>query len=80
VEMGDDRQTAVVVLVTGRGELIVGRITGRRPDLALVDGLARLQLSALRIGCSVRLRGACPELRGLLDLVGLDDLLADDPI
>jgi hypothetical protein len=46
----------------------------------LVDGLARLQLSALRLGCSVRLRGACPELRGLLDLVGLDDLLADDPI
>jgi hypothetical protein len=78
--MGDDGSTAVVVLVTGRGELVVGQIYGRRPDLTLVDGLARLQLSALRLGCSVRLRGVCAELRGLLDLVGLDDLLADDPI
>ena len=40
--------------------------------MALVDALARLQLAARRLGCSVRLRGACAELTELLELVGLD--------
>jgi hypothetical protein len=40
-------------------------------DLGLVDQLARLQLAARRIGCAIELRDACPELLGLLDLVGL---------
>jgi hypothetical protein len=43
-----------------------------------VDELARLQLAAGRLGCSIRLRGACVELRELLDLVGLSDLLLGD--
>jgi ABC-type transporter Mla MlaB component len=42
-----------------------------RPDLALVDQLARLQLHARRLGCSIRLRGADAELVELLALVGL---------
>jgi hypothetical protein len=41
------------------------------PDLGVVDGLARLQLVARRLGCSIRLRGSV-ELAELLDLVGLD--------
>ena len=41
------------------------------PDLAAVDALARLCLTARRLGCRVELRGACPELRDLLGLVGL---------
>ncbi|MEA3055528.1 MAG: hypothetical protein QOD30_960 [Actinomycetota bacterium] len=40
-------------------------------DLGLVDQLARLQLAARRLGCAIELRGACPELLDLLDLVGL---------
>ena len=46
-----------------------------RPDLSLVDELARLQLAARRLGCSIWLRDACPELTGLLDLVGLTEVI-----
>ena len=45
------------------------------PDLATVDGLARLALDARRAGCRIRLRHACPELRNLLALAGLAEIL-----
>ncbi|MEV7421152.1 STAS domain-containing protein [Streptomyces sp. NPDC091212] len=45
-----------------------------RPTLAAVEVLARLQLTARRRGCRLGLRGAGPELRLLLDLVGLEAL------
>ena len=48
----------------------------RAPDLATIDALARLCLTARRLGCRVELRGACPELRELLGLVGLGDVVA----
>lgn len=47
------------------------------PDLSMVEAVARLQLAARRLGCSIRLRDPCPELRELLDLVGLADLVAE---
>jgi hypothetical protein len=40
-------------------------------DMELVDGLARLQLTAMQLGCSIRLRGVPVEVAELLDLVGL---------
>ncbi len=46
-----------------------------RPDLAVVDELARLQLAARRVGCSIRLRDAPPALSRLLDLLGLGEVL-----
>jgi hypothetical protein len=46
-----------------------------RPGLEAVDELARLKLVAGRLGCSIRLRGACDELCELLDLVGLGEML-----
>jgi hypothetical protein len=46
-----------------------------RPDLAVVDHLARWQLAARRLGCSIRLRGTCVELVELLDLVGLSEVV-----
>jgi anti-anti-sigma regulatory factor len=45
------------------------------PDAGTVDALARLQLTARRLGCEIRLRGASPRLRELLVLVGLGDVL-----
>jgi hypothetical protein len=44
-------------------------------DLALVDALARLQLEARRWGCAIRLLGAEEDLLGLVDLVGLKEVL-----
>ncbi|MEV0573901.1 STAS domain-containing protein [Streptomyces sp. NPDC050392] len=50
-----------------------------QPDLALVEAIARLSLVARRAGGRrLRLRGTSPELRLLLDLVGLDDVVGLD--
>jgi ABC-type transporter Mla MlaB component len=47
-----------------------------RADLALVEAIARLGLVARRAGGRrLRLRNASPELRSLLDLVGLADVV-----
>ena len=74
----DDVSTLVVVVLDGDVEVIVTR-TDRRPDLALVDELARLRLAGRRRGSSVRLRDPCPRLRELLELVGLADLVEEAP-
>jgi ABC-type transporter Mla MlaB component len=44
-------------------------------DLGTVDALARLQLTARRLGSSVRLRNAPAELRELLALAGLGEVV-----
>jgi ABC-type transporter Mla MlaB component len=46
-----------------------------RPDAETVEVLARLQLYARRSGCRVRIRNACGELRDLLELVGLSEVV-----
>jgi hypothetical protein len=63
---------AEVVLVRGDAEVANWPLlcTGR-PDLSVVDALARLALEARRQGCSIWLRAACPELLELMDLAGL---------
>jgi STAS domain-containing protein len=45
------------------------------PDAVTVEALARLQLTALRLGRRVKFREACGELRDLLLLMGLADVL-----
>jgi ABC-type transporter Mla MlaB component len=47
------------------------------PDAVTVDALARLQLAAHRNGCRIRLRDASPELRALVDFLGLTDVLPE---
>ena len=44
-------------------------------DLGAVDSLARLQLAARRLGCSLRLTRASSELQQLLGCVGLADVV-----
>jgi ABC-type transporter Mla MlaB component len=46
------------------------------PDLTNVDALARLQLTARRVHRRLRVLGAGPELRELVDLVGLAGLVS----
>lgn len=45
------------------------------PDAVMVDALARVQLTARRLGRRVRLRDACGELQELLDLMGLSGVV-----
>ena len=49
------------------------------PDLRQVDELCRLALAARRLGCRIHLTDAEPELRDLLDLAGMADVLTDCP-
>jgi hypothetical protein len=48
-------------------------------DLATVDLVSRLALTARRDGCHVRLRRVSPELAALLHLAGLDAVLMTAP-
>jgi hypothetical protein len=48
------------------------------PDADTIDALARLQLLALRVGVRFRFSSACEELRDLLALSGLADVLPCD--
>jgi ABC-type transporter Mla MlaB component len=47
------------------------------PDCVTIDALARLQLTARRHGCQVRLRNASSELLELVTFMGLHDVLPD---
>jgi hypothetical protein len=70
---------AIVVLARGDEELATWPLCWwGRPSLEAVDELARLQLVARSLGCSIRLRDACVELCELLDFVGLRDVLLGD--
>jgi ABC-type transporter Mla MlaB component len=45
------------------------------PDAVALDALARMQLTARRMGRTIRLRHVQPEMRALLALVGLTDVV-----
>lgn len=65
-----------VLIVNAETDEVLGYVDATSPDLALVESLARMQLRARRRGERVRLRNVPDELRGLLELVGLTDVLA----
>jgi ABC-type transporter Mla MlaB component len=70
------------LLAGARPEVVVLEVGGVvDPDLATVEAVARLQLTARRAGTSVELHHACERLRDLLRLVGLDAVVpcGDDP-
>jgi ABC-type transporter Mla MlaB component len=57
-----------------QGDVIRVDVTGVAADAVSVDALARLQLAARRHGCRVMLQGAGPDLRDLIDLMGLEEV------
>jgi len=64
------------VLEVSDAELIVCDVAALvDPDAVTVDALARLQLTARRLGRWIRLRHACGELQELLTLMGLEDVV-----
>lgn len=48
------------------------------PDAVTVDALARVRLTAQRLGCAVEIRHASPHLRDLIRLTGLSEVLLPD--
>ena len=67
---------ATVVLVRGDVGIASWPLdTQDPPTLAVVDALARLQLAARGLGCSIRVLDAGPDLWELLDLAGLAPLV-----
>ena len=56
-------------------DLVVCDVTGIAADLMTVEVLARLRLTALRLGCRLELRGASRELQQLIGFCGLRDVL-----
>ncbi|OII65914.1 hypothetical protein BJP40_15160 [Streptomyces sp. CC53] len=55
------------------GDVVVDASGLGHPTFAAVDALARMQLTARRLGRRLTVEGAGPELRALLDLAGLAD-------
>ena len=49
-------------------------------DVGTIDRLARFQLTAIRCGRRLQLRGASVDLRQLISLVGLSDVLGVEPL
>lgn len=84
----DERRTGMerrgrpgmVVLGRSGNELARWPLPARRCDLALVDELARLQLAARRIGCAIAIQEVEPDLRELLDLCGLVEVLGQPEV
>lgn len=69
------QRVRVLLEGTGAGLVVcdVGAIVD--PDAVTVDALARLQLAVRRRGGRFLLRHACDELRELLDLTGLSEVV-----
>ncbi len=57
------------------GQEIACEVSGLAADAATVDALARLQLAAVRCGCTIRLRHPSAQLLDLVALMGLADVL-----
>jgi hypothetical protein len=57
----------------------IGALSGHRPDVALVDALARLQLVLRRYSLEIVLRDAPAELVELIGFAGLADVLCVEP-
>jgi len=63
---------AVVVLRRDGEDVLLGPVYGPdRCDLGFVEDLLRVQLAARRFGWSIELRDVQPDLRELIELVGL---------
>ena len=59
-------------------DVVVCDVAGIAADLMTVEVLARLRLTALRLGCRLELRDASRELQQLLGFCGLRDVLPSE--
>jgi|GEM_PF-1639013 len=71
-----DQATTLVVVDDHGDETLVAHLDASCPDLVLIDLLARVHLATVRSGMALRIRGASPQLRELIELCGLTCVLA----
>ena len=57
-------------------DVVVCDVRGLAADVVAVEALARLRLTARRLGCGLRLRGASRALAEMVAFCGLCDVLA----
>lgn len=67
----DGGSRAVVMIVDGAEVVVWEPPVGVRPNLDVIDHLARLRLMARRRGYELRLRDPCADMIGLIRFVGL---------
>ena len=61
-----------------RGTVVICDVSAvTHPDVATVEALARLQLTARRLGCEIRIYRAHRRLRDLIAFTGLGEVLPD---
>jgi ABC-type transporter Mla MlaB component len=65
------------LLGESRAEVAFCDVADVPADAVTVEALARLQLGARHYGCQVRLQHASPELRDLVELMGLSRVLPE---
>lgn len=68
-----------IIINASDGELIVCDVAALPANVRTIEALARLQLTARRHGRRIRLQRASRELRQLIELVGLSEVLAARP-
>lgn len=74
------RVTRFIAGIDGHGETIVCELTRTvTPTGDTVEALARLQLTALRLGHRLQLGPCCPTLRTMLDHIGFSEVIPDAP-
>lgn len=56
-------------------DVVTCDVTGVPPNLTALDALARLQLTARRLGGRIRLRGTSADITRLIDFAGVDEVL-----
>ena len=67
------------VLRSSEARVVVCDVGGLTADIVTVDALARLQLTARRLGRRIELRHGTPELARLLAFAGLAEVLGVGP-
>jgi len=78
--MEEDRLFAVVLIVRDDGSKETVRIIGEgKPDMSLVDALARMKLIEKRRGSLLRLVEVSEALERMVDLAGLSRELEGEP-
>jgi hypothetical protein len=72
------RVTATLVRAAGATEIVCDVATIVDPCADVVDALSRVQLTARRFGCEIRVVGASAELCRLIAFMGLREILPVD--